>query len=256
MAARKGKRVTVKAQARPAAKKVGKAKVKAKASKKGVAKKGVSKSVAKKSAPKPARKKAGAKIVKAGAAKKSAVKPSANAANPSAKKSAKPTKSVALPKVAKKELALTFTDASTPARAARQLLEQRKAIKSALAPTVDGKDVVDAYMRDVDHPFKAEMEAVRQIILGVSPKLSERIKWNAPSFYYREDLGAFNPRATEFAHLILLFPGGGALPEKSPILEGSHKDRREVKFHSMDDVKAKQRPLEKIIKEWVALRDS
>jgi hypothetical protein len=147
------------------------------------------------------------------------------------------------------------SSAATPARAARQLLQQRKAIKSALAPVVDGKAVVDAYMRDVDHPFKAEMEAVRQIILGVSPKLSERIKWNAPSFYYKEDLGAFNPRATEFAHLILLFPGGGALPEKSSLLEGTHKDRREVKFYGLDDVRAKQRALEKIIKEWVALRD-
>ena len=147
-------------------------------------------------------------------------------------------------------------DGMTPAREARQLLEQRKAIKTALTPVGDGKTIVDAYMRDVDHPFKAEMEAVRQIILGVSPKLSERIKWNAPSFYYKEDLGAFNPRATEFAHLILLFPGGGALPEKSSILEGAHKDRREVKFHGMDDVKAKQRALEKIVKAWVALRDS
>jgi hypothetical protein len=110
-------------------------------------------------------------------------------------------------------------------------------------------------MRDVDHPFKAEMQAVRDIILGVSPKILERIKWNAPSFYYKEDLGAFNPRATEYAHLILLFPGGQGMQDASGLLEGNHKDRREAKFYSLEDVKAKKRALEKIVKGWVELRD-
>ena len=76
--------------------------------------------------------------------------------------------------------------------------------------------------------------------MRTGPGRPERIKWNAPSFYYKEDLGAFNPRSSQFAHLILLFPGGGALPESSPILEGTHVNRREVKFFGMDDVKAKR----------------
>lgn len=143
---------------------------------------------------------------------------------------------------------------ATPARDARQALTQKRAIAAALAPAADGKAIVDAYMREVDHPFKAEMQAVREIILGVSPKISERIKWNAPSFYVQEDLGAFNPRATEYAHLILLFPGGQGLEEPNGILEGKHKDRREVKFYGMDDVKKKKAALEKIVKGWVALR--
>lgn len=144
---------------------------------------------------------------------------------------------------------------ATPARDARQALTQKRAIAAALSPAADGKAVVDAYMRDVDHPFKAEMQAVREIILGASPKVAERIKWNAPSFYYKEDLGAFNPRATEYAHLILLFPGGEGMQDSGGLLEGNHKDRREAKFHSVDDVKAKKRALEKLVKAWVALRD-
>ncbi|MES1184565.1 MAG: DUF1801 domain-containing protein [Myxococcales bacterium] len=100
------------------------------------------------------------------------------------------------------------------------------------------------------------MEAVRAIILGVSDEISERIKWNAPSFFYKEeDLGAFHPRATEYAHLILLFPGGEGMDDGSGLLEGNHKDRREAKFHSLDDVKTKKRALEKLVKNWLALRD-
>ena len=143
------------------------------------------------------------------------------------------------------------------ARAALQAAAMKKVIADVLTPVEkSGSDVVDAYMRDIDHPFKAEIEAVRAIILGASPKISERIKWNAPSFYYKEDLGAFNPRASEFAHLILLFPGGAGLPAKSSLLEGKQKDRREAKFYSMADVQTKKPALTKLVKDWVKLREA
>lgn len=145
---------------------------------------------------------------------------------------------------------------ATPAREARKAAAMKKAIEQVIAPIESDKAVVDAYMRDLDHPFKAEIEAVRAIILGASPKIAERIKWNAPSFFYKEDLGAFHPRATEFAHLVLLFPGGAGVPAKSSLLEGTAKDRREAKFHSLGDIETKKRALEKLVKDWVALRDA
>lgn len=184
-------------------------------------------------------------------AKRSPAKASSKVAKkqPSAKK-ASSKKASAKPAKAKVSAPL-----STAARDARKALELKKTIKRALAPQHDDKVVVDAYMRDVDHPFKAEMQAVRQIILAASDKIAERIKWNAPSFFYKEDLGAFNPRATEYAHLILLFPDGAGMDDNSGLLEGKHKDRREAKFHGMDDVKAKKPALEKLVKRWVALRD-
>ena len=144
---------------------------------------------------------------------------------------------------------------ATPARDAVQALALKRTINQALTPLQNDGSAVESYMREIDHPFRAEMAAVRAIILEVSDKISERIKWNAPSFFYKEDLGAFNPRATEYAHLILLFPGGEGMDDKSGLLEGNHKDRREAKFHSLDDVKAKKRALEKLVKNWVALRD-
>jgi hypothetical protein len=143
---------------------------------------------------------------------------------------------------------------STPARDALTTLAQKRAINATLSP-VDGAAIVDAYMHDVDHPFKAEMQAIREIILGASPKISERIKWNAPSFYYKQDLGAFNPRATEYAHLILLLPDRQSIDEAGDLLEGNHKDRREAKFRSLDDVAAKKPALERLVRRWVELRD-
>ena len=41
---------------------------------------------------------------------------------------------------------------------------------------------VDAFMAALQHRAKSDIEALRQLILAASPGLTERIKWNAPSF--------------------------------------------------------------------------
>ena len=41
---------------------------------------------------------------------------------------------------------------------------------------------VNEYMKKLEHPLKAEIEATRAIIKNSKSKISERIKWNAPSF--------------------------------------------------------------------------
>jgi hypothetical protein len=162
--------------------------------------------------------------------------------SPSKKTPAKKTPAKKMPAPAKR----------APAKRATVLKHK---ISQALTPRQNDASAVDSYLQRIDHPFRAEMEAVRAIIVGASVKISERIKWNAPSFFYKEDFGAFNPRATEYAHLILLFPGGEGMDDKSGLLEGNHKDRREAKFHSLDDVKAKKRALQKLVENWIALRD-
>jgi hypothetical protein len=213
-------------------------------------------------AKKPAKKKAAAKKPSAKPVAKKAVAKKPIAKKPVAKKpvakKAVAKKAVAKKPTAKKAVAKKkkpTAPASTAARDALSARAQKLAITETLSPPADGTAVVEAYLRDVDHPFKAEMEAVRQIILGASPKIAERIKWNAPSFFYKEDLGAFNPRATEYAHLILLFPDGAGMQDDGKLLEGQHKDRREVRFRGMDEVQAKKPALEKLVKRWVALRD-
>jgi hypothetical protein len=216
----------------------------------------VKKSVPRKAAPKAKAKAASKAKAAAKPMAKRAAKPPAKAAKPP-RKAAKPKARVAAkPKLKTAPKPKAAPSTVSPAREARKAAAMMKAIEQVIAPIENDKAVVDAYMRDLDHPFKAEIEAVRAIILGASPKISERIKWNAPSFFYKEDLAAFHPRATEFAHLILLFPGGAGIPTKSSLLEGKAKDRREAKFHNLEDIAAKKQVLETLVKDWVALRDS
>ena len=46
---------------------------------------------------------------------------------------------------------------------------------------------VDGYMAALRHSRKDEIEHLRAIVLGASDGITERVKWNAPSFCWRGD---------------------------------------------------------------------
>jgi hypothetical protein len=56
--------------------------------------------------------------------------------------------------------------------------------------------------------------------------------------------------------IMLVFPSGAKVNDKSGLLEGDYKDGRRIAiFKDLDDVKEKQKPLQKIIKDWLKLVD-
>ena len=116
-------------------------------------------------------------------------------------------------------------------------------------------DTVNAFMMALEHPLKAEIEEVRRIILAANDKIAERVKWTAPSFYYKEDLGAFHVRQEEFVHLMLVFPRG-LITHESGLLKGNYTDRRMAYFYNMEDIESKKTALENIVNEWVKLIDA
>jgi hypothetical protein len=111
---------------------------------------------------------------------------------------------------------------------------------------------VNDYMEKLTYPFKTEIERLRNIILNANPKLEERVKWNAPSFYYIKDFAAFNLRAKGYVQIIFIFYDGNMI-EDSSLLEGKWKDRREARFYSIDDIEAKKPALEQFINNWIKL---
>lgn len=115
------------------------------------------------------------------------------------------------------------------------------------------KETVDEFMDKLDHPFKAEVQAVREIIKGVNQNITEQIKWNAPSFSYKDYIATFHLHAKQHVHLIFHNPAIASI--KSEILEGNYPDRRMVYFSDMNDVKAKKTALEHVVKELVNVMD-
>lgn len=117
-----------------------------------------------------------------------------------------------------------------------------------------GKEEVDQFISNLDHPYKNEVLRLRDIIINASNKLAERVKWNAPSFYYVKDLAAFNLRAKGYVQIIFIFYDGNMIDDPS-ILQGEWKDRREARFYDLNDIESRRDALEKFIVKWVELID-
>ncbi|AZI26239.1 DUF1801 domain-containing protein [Pedobacter sp. G11] len=117
---------------------------------------------------------------------------------------------------------------------------------------LSGNAEVDHYMSQLVHPHKTEIALLRSIIIDANSKLEERIKWNAPSFFYQKDMAAFNLRAKGYVQIIFIFYDGNMLHEPS-ILQGEWKDRREARFYNLDDIEGKKPALEQFINKWIEL---
>jgi hypothetical protein len=97
---------------------------------------------------------------------------------------------------------------------------------------------VKAFIKELDHPFKEEVEAVRKIIKKVHNGIREEVKWKAPSFIYKGNLVTFNLWERKRVHLV--FHNGAILTNKNGLLEGDYPDRRMLYFANMKDVKRKK----------------
>lgn len=107
------------------------------------------------------------------------------------------------------------------------------------------KEQVSDYMAKLKHPLKNEIEEVRKIIKGSDKRISERIKWNAPSYYYIEDMVTFNHRNQKAVHLVFHHPE--IVNIKSILLQGDYKDRRMTYFKDMKEVRSNKKELERIM---------
>ena len=116
------------------------------------------------------------------------------------------------------------------------------------------KETADEYMARLDHPLKAEVQALRDIIKGVNPDITEQVKWNAPSYRYTDYIATFNLRATQHVHLIFHNPAIASI--QSDILEGDYVDRRMAYFTDMNDVLAKRGALEDVVRQLIDTMDS
>lgn len=118
---------------------------------------------------------------------------------------------------------------------------------------------VIAFMEGLDHPLKPEIEAVRQLILGVDPAIGEGIKWNAPSFRTTEYFATFNLRGKGGLRLVLHMGAkakataetGIQIPDPAGLLEWLAKDRALVTIADKRDLEEKREALEGIVRAWI-----
>jgi len=116
------------------------------------------------------------------------------------------------------------------------------------------EEQVKEWMNKLDPEMKPAVESVRKIIKAAGSKLNERIKWNAPSYCYKEDIVTFGPVRNK-DKIILVFHHPSIVKIKSDLLQGDYKDRRLVYLNSEKEIKPAKKELERIIKESIQLID-
>ena len=124
---------------------------------------------------------------------------------------------------------------------------------------------VTAHIKKLDPSFGKIIETIRQIILKTDKEIGEHIKWNNPSFYYAGEMKPFDPKEYKREiivmnffkeRIMLVFPSGAKINDKSGLLEGDYKDgRRTTLFKNLKDVKSKEKILQAAIKKWLTLID-
>jgi hypothetical protein len=125
----------------------------------------------------------------------------------------------------------------------------------------DDADAVDEFMAKLDRPLKAQMEAVRSVILSADRRITEGIKWNAPSFHCHEWFATFNrsPRAKDLAQVIFhcgvkakSVGNSRYVEDPSGILEWITNDRCVARFDGVKDIETKKAALRAVVAQWVS----
>ena len=113
---------------------------------------------------------------------------------------------------------------------------------------------VDQWLAAYDNPMKPVVEAMRSVIMAADPRLTETIKWQAPTFVYKGNMASFFPKSKK--HASLMFHKGAAIPGNFPHLEGDGKEARSFKVADLDDLAAKTAELQAICVAWCDQQDA
>lgn len=114
-------------------------------------------------------------------------------------------------------------------------------------------DEVNAWMAAYDNPMKEVVQRIRHIILATDDRISECVKWQAPTFVYEGNLASFYPKSMNYA--TLMFHQGARIPGKFPNLQGLGTEARAMKIVSIAEAEERRDELEEIIRAWIALRE-
>lgn len=131
------------------------------------------------------------------------------------------------------------------------------------SPTLTDSQQVIEHINKLEPGLGKIVRELRKIILSTDKEVGERIKWNNPSFYYTGEMKPFNSKEYKReiivfnlykGRILLVFPSGAKVNDKSGLLQGEYKDGRRITiFKDMKDVKTREADLQKVIKEWLSL---
>ena len=116
------------------------------------------------------------------------------------------------------------------------------------------------FLNEQKHPFRKEIEELRNYILSSNSALTENIKWNGPNYcFHHEDRITMRIQPpTKQVQLIFhrgakkqTQPKDKLISNKSKMLVWKENDRAIVTFKSLQDIENGKVELTEIVTEWI-----
>ena len=119
---------------------------------------------------------------------------------------------------------------------------------------------VTAFLDALDHPFRKEIEQLRQYILSADNDLTENIKWNGPNYSFgNNDRITMKIQPPKQVQLIFhrgaknqAQPKDKLIKDDSGLLTWKENDRAVATFKNMAEIKNCQSDVKRIVKAWVS----
>jgi hypothetical protein len=115
---------------------------------------------------------------------------------------------------------------------------------------------VDAFLDGRDHPMRAEIDRLRDVVLSSDPRIVETVKWGGPTFVLatdaRANLATIVLRGR--SALTLFFQEGASLPDPDGLLSGDAEHVRTVRFDSLDSIDRSSDALGRVVRAFCDAR--
>ena len=118
---------------------------------------------------------------------------------------------------------------------------------------------VTAFLDELNHPLRNEIEQLRHIILSSAHSLTENIKWNGPNYCY-EGADRITMKIQPPKQIQLIFHRGAKKQEQpkekiiqtsSKLLKWRENDRAITTFKASDEIKNSEADLIEIVEKWI-----
>jgi hypothetical protein len=129
--------------------------------------------------------------------------------------------------------------------------------KSAAGPT--GSQSVEILLDTLDHPHVAAFRRLRELILGLDPRMTEEVKWNAPSFKLEDHFATFKLHPPKDIQLVLhtgakvkIPPREFQIDDPAGLLKWPAKDRCVLTLQSVEALSERESAVAGIVRQWIA----
>lgn len=129
-----------------------------------------------------------------------------------------------------------------------------------MATKLNLNNIVTDFLDEQNHPFRNEIEQLRNCILTVNSELTENIKWNGPNYFFDNEDRITMRIQPPTKQVQLIFhrgakkqtqPNDKLISNKSKMLVWKENDRAIVTFKSLQEIENGKEDLTVIIDEWI-----